>query len=314
MKIVFLDAKTVGKDISLDIFKELGEFISYETTTNKQTADRVKDAEIIITNKVVIDKSVIDKADRLKLICVAATGTNNIDLEYASKKGIKVKNVKDYSTPSVAQHTFTMLFYLIGKSCYYDRYVKDKKWSDSDIFTNLDRPFFEIKGKKWGIIGLGNIGKEVARLATQFGCEVSYFSTSGQNRVKEYKQEGLTELLESSDIISIHAPLNESTNNLITEKELSILKEGAILLNLGRGGIINERDLAKSLDTKEIYAGLDVTEKEPLDKDSPLLDLKYPQRIFITPHIAWASKQSRERLISKIYQNIKEELQDGKRA
>ncbi len=314
MKIVFLDAKTIGQDISLDIFKDFGKFVFYETTTNKQVIDRVKDANIIITNKVVIDKIAMDRADGLKLICVAATGMNNIDLEHASKKGIKVKNVEDYSTPSVAQHTFSMLFYLLEKSRYYDEYVKSKEWSKNDIFTHLNKPFFEIKGKKWGIIGLGNIGKEVAKIASGFSCKISYYSTSGKNNYDKYKKIGLETLLKKSDIISIHAPLNKSTKNLITKKELSMLKNGTILLNLGRGGIINEKDLAKILDAKEIYAGLDVTEKEPLDKDSPLLDLKYPQRIFITPHIAWASKQSRERLVKKIYQNIKEELKNGKRA
>ncbi|NPA73191.1 MAG: D-2-hydroxyacid dehydrogenase [Epsilonproteobacteria bacterium] len=314
MKIIFLDAKTVGKDVSLKRFKKLGNFKAYKTTKKHQTPSRVKDADIIITNKVVIDKSVIKQAKKLKLICVAATGMNNIDLKYATKKGIKVKNVKDYSTPSVAQHTFSMLFYLIGKSCYYDRYTKSKKWSKSDIFTNLDKPFFEIKDKKWGIIGLGTIGKEVAKIATAFGCNVSYYSTSGKNRSSDFKRVDLKKLLKESDIISIHAPLNEKTNNLITKKELSLLKEGAVLLNLGRGGIVNEKDLAKTLDKKDIYVGLDVTSKEPIEADSALLNIKNKDRLFITPHIAWASKESRERLVEKIYQNIKEELKDGKRA
>ncbi len=318
MKVVFLDTKTLGDDIVLDDFKMFGEFVSHDTTPNKQeTIKRVKDANIIITNKVIIDKEVMDKATKLKLICVAATGMNNIDLEYAKKREIVVKNVEDYSTKSVAQHTFTLLFYLLGQTRYYDEYVKDKKWCDSEIFTNLDKVFWEISEKTWGIIGLGNIGKEVAKIAESFGAKVIYYSTSGKNSNNRYKKVGLNELMSKSDIISIHAPLNEKTLNLITKKELLKMRDGSILLNLGRGGIINEQDLAEVLDSKEIYAGLDVVWREPIEKRSPLLSVKNIQRLIITPHIAWASKEARERLKDKIINNIKEFIQGekyGKRA
>ena len=306
MEIVFLDAKTLGSDVSLEKIKEFGTLTIYETTLPHQTKERISSADIVITNKVVIDKELMQSAKNLKLICVAATGMNNIDLDAAKEFGIEVKNVAGYSTNSVVQHTFAMLFYLLEHLRYYDEFVKSGAWEQSQIFTNVSRPFYEIKDKKWGIIGLGAIGKEVARVATSFGANVSYYSTSGQNKDASYPHRELDELLLSSDIISIHAPLNEKTKNLLNASNLSLLKEKAILLNLGRGGIINETDLAKIIDEKEIYAGLDVTSKEPLPKSSPLMQIKHKERLFITPHIAWTSIEARKKLIEGIYQNIKE--------
>jgi len=305
MNIVFLDAKTIGKDISLDLFNNFGNFIAYDTIlTKNDLLQKTKNANIIITNKIAIDKTVIDNAKYLKLICVAATGTNNIDLDYANKKGIIVKNVAGYSTKSVVQHTFTLLFYLLEKIKFYDNLVKNGKWCESKIFTNLDKPFWEISGKTWGIIGLGTIGKEVAKIAKCFGANVIYYSTSGKNKTDEYKRVSLDELLKQSKIISIHAPLNKETNNLITKDKLSKIKDGSIILNLGRGGIINENDLAEILEVKNIYAGLDVTKNEPLRKDSPLLKAKNNDNLVITPHIAWSSVEARKELIQKIAKNI----------
>ncbi len=304
-ELVFLDAKTVGDDISLGRFKKFGNFISYQNTlTKEETFKRVKNANIIITNKVVIDKDVIESATKLELICVAATGMNNIDLEYAKLKGITVKNVNDYSTDSVAQHTFTLLFYLLGRVRYYDDLVKSGKWCESEIFTNLDKPYHELNGKTWGIVGLGNIGKRVADIAECFGAKVIYYSTSGKNRDSRYKRVDLSELLSSSDIVSIHAPLNSQTSDLITREELKLLKDEAILLNLGRGGIVNEKDLANIIDEKHIFAGLDVTKNEPIEKDNPLLKIKNKERLIITPHIAWSSIEAREVLVKKIETNI----------
>ncbi len=317
-ELVFLDAKTVGDDLLLDGFKKFGNFISYQTTLSKdETIKRVKNANIIITNKVVIDRDVIDSASKLELICVAATGMNNIDLEYAKSKGITVKNVSDYSTNSVTQHTFTLLFYLLGRVRYYDDLVKSEKWCESEIFTNLDKPYHEINGKTWGIIGLGNIGKKVANVAECFGAKVIYYSTSGRNRDNKYQRVNLNELLKSSDIISIHAPLNDKTNNLITADKLNLMKKDAILLNLGRGGIINEEDLATVIDSKKLFVGLDVTKNEPIEKNNPLLKVKNRDRLIITPHIAWSSIEARKLLVKKIEKNIEEFLaggENGKRA
>ncbi len=311
MNIVFLDAKTIGKDISLDLFNNFGNFIAYDTIlTKNDLLQKTKNANIIITNKIVIDKIVINNAKYLKLICVAATGTNNIDLDYANKKGIIVKNVAGYSTKSVVQHTFTLLFYLLEKIKFYDNLVKHGKWCESQIFTNLDKPFWEISGKTWGIIGLGTIGKEVAKIAKCFGANVIYYSTSGKNKTDKYKRVSLDNLLKQSKIISIHAPLNKKTNNLITKDKLSKIKDGSIILNVGRGGIINENDLAEILEVKNIYAGLDVTKNEPLKKDSPLLKAKSNDNLVITPHIAWSSVEARKELIQKIAKNIENFLNE----
>ncbi len=311
MKIVFLDRITLGEDVSIEKFKKFGEVVVYQTTRMMDVNSHIKDADIVVTNKVIIDKKAMDNARKLKLICVAATGMNNIDLEYAKKKGIEVKNVKGYSTDSVVQHTFSMLFYLLEKLRYYDMYVKSGVWSKSGVFTCLDRPFFEIKGKRWGIIGLGTIGKEVARVARAFGSEVVYYSTSGKNDNNEYERLSLDELLKTSDIISIHAPLNENTKNLLDFEKLSLIKKGALLLNLGRGGIINEKDLSEILSEGRIFAGLDVLEKEPIEEENPLLHISHGDNLLITPHIAWTSIEARRKLVDGIYNNIKEFLQKG---
>lgn len=304
MKIVLLDASTLGKDTDLSIFDKFGEVVCYKTTSASERLAHIDDAQIVLTNKVVIDKEIMDTCKNLKLVCVTATGTNNVDLEYAASKGIEVKNVVGYSTASVAQTTFTLALYLLSSSRYYDEYVRSGAWTKSSMFTHIDKPFYEIKGKTWGIIGLGNIGREVAKIATAFGAHVCYYSISGKNVNSEYKQVSLEELMQKSQIISIHAPLNDATNNLITRKELSFMKEGSIILNLGRGGIINEKDLAHALDEQKIYAGLDVTQKEPIEKDNPLLHVKNKNNLLITPHIAWGSIEAREKLLALVVKNI----------
>ncbi len=304
MKLVFLDAVTLGHDIDLKVFERFGDVVIYDKTSPQERIERCKEADIVITNKVVIDKAVMDAAERLKLICVAATGMNNVDLDYAAQKGIEVRNVSGYSTDSVVQHTFAMLFYLMEQLPYYDAYVKEGRWSDSGIFTCLDRPFHELRGRQWGIIGLGTIGKAVAKVAEAFGATVVYHSTSGRNDDPFYPRMELETLLSTSHIVSIHAPLNEKTRNLLDYPRLSMMQKGTVLLNLGRGGIVNEADLAKVLDEKQIYAGLDVTEVEPLPKSSPLLQIRHPERLFITPHIAWTGIEARERLVAGIVHNI----------
>ncbi len=314
LHLVFLDAETVGRDIDLSGFAQFGQVEIYPVTFPNEVIARVKPAEIVITNKVVIDKTVMDAAPNLKLICVAATGTNNVDLDYAKQKGIAVTNVPGYSTQSVVEMTFAMLFYLLMHLPYYDNYVKSGEYAQSLIFTHLDRPFGELDGKRWGIIGLGNIGRNVAKVARCFGCEVVYYSTSGQNINPEFKRVDLPELLETSDIVSIHAPLNERTKNLITYNELKRMQRHAILLNLGRGGIVNEADLARALEEGLIAAaGLDVLEQEPIRPDNPLLKLKEKEKILITPHIAWSSIEARKRLMDEVILNIKAFLKGEQR-
>ena len=312
MKIVILDRATLGFDVDMSIFDSLGEVISYDITLENETISRVNDADIIITNKVLVTKEIMNEASNLKLICISATGTNNVDLEYAKQTKISVKNVAGYSSSSVVQLAFSMIFHFIQKLSYYKKYVDEQNWQKSQIFTHIDKPFFELDGKKVGIIGLGDIGSNLARKVKAFDCEVVYYSTSGKNSNNEYKRVELDELLSTCDIISIHCPLNENTKNLLNYENMKNIKDGAILLNLGRGGIINEADLAKIIDEKEIYCGIDVVFVEPILESNPLLKVKNKQRLLLTPHIGWASIESRTKLVSMVAKNIEEFISQEK--
>lgn len=309
MNIVFLDIKTIGQVPNLQTLEQLGEFTGYQTTNPDQTADRIKEADIVITNKVVLNDELIREADKLKLICVAATGMNNIDLPAAEDQGIQVKNVADYASKSVAQGTFALLLHLLYKIPYYDNYVKSGEYSESDIFTNVEREYREIDGLRFGIIGLGNIGGQVALIAEAFGAEVVYYSTSGKNTDQPYRRLELEELLETSDIVSIHAPLNENTANLLDYNHLKFMKPSALLINTGRGGIVNEPDLARALDEDIIGgAAIDVFEKEPMDRESPFMNVKKKEKLVLTPHMTWASIEARTSLIDGVRKNIEEYL------
>ncbi|ACM92647.1 D-isomer specific 2-hydroxyacid dehydrogenase, NAD-binding [Nautilia profundicola AmH] len=305
MNIVFLDALTLG-DVDFERFKKFGNVKIYQTTKPSETLERVKEADIVVTNKVVIDKHIMDNAD-IKFIQIAATGMNNVDLEYAKQKGIPVKNVAGYSTNAVIQQTFALVLGLLNKVCYFDSYTRNE-YPQSEIFTHIQN-WFEISGKRWGIIGLGEIGRGVAKIAKSFGAEVVYYSTSGKNSNPEYKRVELDELLKTSDIISIHAPLNENTKDLLNYEKLSLIKDNAVLVNLGRGGIINEKDLAGILKQKDMFVGLDVFEKEPVNADNPLL--KYKDKTLLSPHIAWTSIEARNKLMDGIYKNIEEFAKSG---
>lgn len=304
MQIVLLDAKTLGDDLDLSPLEQFGTLTQYDTTSEEETLERIINADIVITNKVVLSSNILAQTKNLKLICIAATGTNNVDLDAAKFQNIEVKNVKGYSTKSVVQHTFAMTLYLLEKMAYYDAVVKDDRWTESGLFTDISQPFHEISGKKWGIIGMGMIGQSVAQIATAFGAEVSYHSTSGANLNHAYPHKTLEFILKDCDIVSIHAPLNDDTYDLINEINLPYLKDGAILLNLGRGGIINETDLAFELDRREIYAGLDVLETEPITLNNILNEVQHKERLLITPHIAWASIEARKKLLKGIVNNI----------
>ena len=220
MKIVFLDAKTIGEDIDLSGFDALGEVVKYGFSTEQEARERSKDADVLILNKVQVNEQTIGEADHLKLVCVTATGTNNLDKEYLDKRGIAWRNVAGYSTESVAQHTFAMLFYLLEKLPYYDDYVKSEKYVNDVSFTHFAKAFHELSGMTYGIIGLGNIGRRVADIAKAFGCHVIYYSTSGRNSQPGYERVSFDELLEQSDIVSIHAPLDENTLGLMNKEAL----------------------------------------------------------------------------------------------
>lgn len=304
-EVVFLDAQTLGSDVDLSPIQNVsGNLVLYSTTSPEQVIERISSAHIIISNKVVLGAREIDAASNLIGICLAKTGKDGIDLNYAAEKGIPVLNALGYSTESVVQQTFALALMLSNRLRQYDSWVKGGNWCNSPTFNHLEWPWREMSGKNWGIIGLGTIGRRVAEVASAFGCKVSYFSTSGKNQDRFYPRNSLEELLSSSQIVSIHAPLNEQTEGLIGRSQLELLQTGAVLLNLGRGKIIKENDLAEVLDRKEIYVGLDVIEKEPMKADSPLLKVTRQERLLITPHMAWTSVEARTRLARIIAQNI----------
>lgn len=308
MKIVFLDALTMG-DVSFAPIREHGELVCYDCSTPEEALERVADCDVLIINKVKVTKELIDAAPSLKLICEAATGINNIDVEYAASKGIPVRNAVGYSTDSVVQATFMHLLSLAGLAPYFDDTVKSGHYSSGCIFTDVTRNWYELAGKKMGIIGMGNIGSKVAKVAEAFGMQVSYFSTSGTSHCKDYPSLPLENLLAESDVVSIHAPLNARTMGLIGEKELSLMKPSAFILNMGRGGIIDETALAAAVDQGRIAgAALDVFVSEPLPADNPLLKVRNADRLRLAPHVAWASVEARERLVGMIAANIADSI------
>lgn len=306
MKIVCLEANCLGDDVDLTCLEEFGEVTVYGLSTATETPERVKDAEVIVVNKVPMNASTLSEAKNLKVICVTATGTNIIDTEYTNARGITVMNVKGYSTEAVVQHTFALLFYVYENLSYYDQFVKSGAYVKNDIFSHFDKKFFELKGKTWGIIGLGEIGRGVAKIAEAFGCNIIYYSTSGKNNDSEYTRVTLDELLSQSDIVSIHAPLNDQTKDLIGAAEFNKMKDTAVLMNLGRGSIVNEADLTEALENDKIAAAaLDVLASEPMAADNPLLRIQDSTKLIITPHIAWAAVETRRRVVEEVCLNMK---------
>lgn len=306
MKLVFLDAATMGAT-SLAPIAALGELVLYPTSNKEESRVRVRDADVILTNKAPIDGELMDCAPHLKMICVAATGVNHIDIDAAERRGVKVRNVAGYSTDSVLQITWMHILSLLCRPAHFDAEVKDFTYSRSGVANDVSSPFMELAGKKMGVIGMGTIGHRVAEVAVAFGMEVSYYSTSGTSHCTDYPSVSLDTMMKDCDVISIHAPLNERTKGLVGARELALMKPGAIIINLGRGGIVDESALADAIDRAAIAgAGLDVYSKEPLPEDSPLLHTSHPERLNFTPHLAWASNESLERLVLRMVDNIRE--------
>lgn len=305
MKIAVLERNSVGTDIDVTCFEDFGEVTYYRNTVAADAAEKVKDVDIIIANKAPMNEETLKDAPNVKLICEFATGFDNIDLEYCKKRRIKVANVKDYSTAAVAQHTFALTLYLLEHLPHYDTYVKDGSYGAQDRFSNFDLPFTELAGKTWGIIGMGNIGRMVARIATAFGCKVIFHSVTGKSTCTEYEQVSKDELLAQSDILSLHCPLSDLTRNFIDKEALSKMKKTALLINVARGPVVNNADLYDALESGEIAAaGLDVLEKEPIAADNQLGKIRDSNKLIITPHMAWASVEARERLVNEVYKNI----------
>lgn len=305
MKLVILDANSLGGRLDLSVFKAFGELTIFGFTAPEEVADRIHDVDVIITNKVALGAHNLSETDHLKLICITGTGTNNVDKRYTNSRAITVCNVVNYSTESVAQHTFALLFYLLEHLSYYDEYVTSGGYIEDKTYGHFKQNYNELYGKTWGIIGLGNIGSRVAQIAQVFGCKVQYYSTSGQNSSQIYKRVDLETLLQTSDIVSIHAPLNEQTEHLITYNELGMMKKSSYLLNLGRGKILHEEDLVRAIEEELIAGvGLDVLEVEPMESTSPFRRLRDNKKLYMTPHIAWASVEARNRVVAEVYQNI----------
>ena len=306
MKIVQLDRNTLGYDIDTSIFADFGEYEQHDSDSVENNRSYIKDADVIIFNKAVMNEEMLKDAKNVKFLSVTATGYDNIDLDYARSRGIGVANVKAYSTPAVAQHTFALALYVLEKISYYDEYVKSGKYSSQSGFCNFDEKYTELEGKTWGIIGMGNIGRKVAQIATAFGCNVIYYSTTGKNKVDGYESVSFDELLSRSDFLSIHCPLNDATRGLIDMVALKKMKSSAILINVARGPVIVDEDLTQALEQGIIAgAGLDVLTKEPMPADSPFHRIKDSRKLLITPHMAWASVEARQRCADEVYANIK---------
>lgn len=313
MKIVVLERNSVGSDISVSCLEELGEVTCYpNTVTLEEVRERVKDADIVVANKSPMREDSLKDAPNVKLVCEFATGYDNVDLAYCKSRGIKVCNVVDYSTAMVAQHTFTLALALSQKLFHYDQYVKSGAYAAQDRFSNFDIPFYELDGKTWGIVGMGNIGRRVARIAADFGCRVIFHSVTGKSKVTEYPQVDKDTLLAESDFLSLHCPLSDLSRNFIDADALKKMKKTAVLINVARGPVVNNGDLYQALVDGEIMAaGLDVLEQEPITASNPLSRLQDSEKIIITPHLAWASVEARMRCVEGVYENIKA-FQNGK--
>ena len=305
MKIVVLDAMTLGSDISLKPITDLGDTVIYDNIANENIQDALKDADVCVTNKKILNEKNLSACNNLKLICLTATGFNNVDIEYCKKRNIKVRNVPGYCKESVCQHTFALLLSLMESVTYYDNFVKDGSYTKSGLANHIGKPFGEIHGKTWGILGMGGIGREVGKVATAFGANVIYAPISGKSRNEEFQEVSLDTLLETSDIISIHSPLNSKTENLINKNTISKMKPNALVVNVGRGAIVNSRDLAEAVDNGVIAgAAIDVYKEEPPCNCDPLMNVKHPERFVFSPHIAWASTEARERCVRVVGENI----------
>ena len=306
MKIVELDRETLGYDIDTSVLKTIGDFEEHEAADLETTREYIKDADVIIFNKTRMNEELLKDAPNVKMLAITATGFDNIDLEYCKSRGIAAANVKAYSTPAVAQHTFAMALFVLEKISYYDEYVKSGRYSSQSGFCNFDEKYNELSGKTLGIIGMGNIGRSVARIAEAFGCKVIFYSASGNSTCTDYERVELETLLKESDVLSIHCPLSDRTRNLINRDTLKLMKRNAILINVARGPVVNDADLAEALNNGTIAgAGLDVLGVEPMEKDNPLGLIKDSRKLLITPHMAWASVESRQRCFDEVFENIR---------
>lgn len=305
MRIVVADTDSIGSDMDYSIYDELGEVIYYEDKVTEENArERLAGAQILMINKSQITDKLLDDAPDLELICEFATGFDNANIPACDRHGVKVANVVNYSTASVAQHTFAMLFYLMENLHHYDEFVKRGDYAAQSHFCCLDIPFEELDGKTYGIVGMGNIGRKVAQIATAYGAKVIFYASSGHSDCTDYEQVSFDELLLRSDVISLHCPLSDRTRNLFKKEAFDKMKKTAILINVARGAVVSEQDLADALLQGKIRAaGLDVLNPEPMAKDSPLLKIQDSGKLIVTPHLAWASTEARTRCLEEVKKN-----------
>ena len=309
-KIVLLDCESIGTDISPDPFRAFGELVIYPNTAPDEIAERVAEAEVILTNKCRLNASNLSGAGKLKLICIAATGFDNIDVAWCRSRGIAVCNVKGYSTDCVAQLTLAMALALSMHLPEYGRYVSDGSYTASGRFNQLSPAFHELRGKTWGVVGAGNIGMQVARVAEALGCRVIVYQRHPNSF---YPTVSLEELCLSADVISLHVPLNDSTRGLIGAHEISLMKDGVMLINVARGAVTDEKAVAMAVESGKISAfGCDVYSTEPFPETHPFYAIKDRPGVLLTPHMAWGAVETRIRLIGEMAENIRAFL-DGER-
>lgn len=314
MKLVVLERNSVGTDVDVSCFEQFGKVDYYPNTVAENTAERIKDADVIISNKAPMNETTLKDAPNVKLICLFATGFDCVDLAYCRSRGIKVANVVNYSTAAVVQHTILLALALEEKLAFYDDYVKSGAYAAQDRFSNFDRTFGELDGKIWGIVGMGNIGRRVAKAAQALGCRVIFYSASGKSNCTEYERVEFDELLAQSDILSLHCPLSDRTRGLLNKEAFARMKKTAILVNVARGPVVETQALYEALTTGQIAAaGLDVLEQEPIAKDNPLNGITDSTKLIITPHMAWASKEARTRLVGEVMENIRAFLRGEER-
>jgi lactate dehydrogenase-like 2-hydroxyacid dehydrogenase len=314
MRIVVLDADTLGRDLDLSPFRTFGELVVHGYTPPSLVAEHLREADVAVCNKTRMDAARLEGASHLRLVCVTGTGTDAIDKAFCLRKGIGVCNIRGYSTDSVVQHTFALLLELMERTSRFDAYTRSGDYVGDTAFRYLDWTFHELAGRRFGILGMGTIGRKVAHVAQAFGCETVYWSSTGADRDAGSERLELDALLATSDVVSIHAPLDDRTRGLLSDRELSLMKSSAILLNLGRGGIVDEPALARALRAGRLAGcGLDVLADEPMTDRSPLREVLSCGRLLVTPHVAWASIEARTRCIDEIVLNIRDFLAGGHR-
>ena len=302
MKIVFLDAATIGDDLTYEIFEELGEVVVYQTTNADEFEEHMKGADVVVINKLKLNSTNLPKAPNLKLICLAATGFDNVDLSYCRKVGIGVCNVVGYSTQSVAQLTLSMVLSLYTNLDQFTEFVRSGEYTKRGLANRLTPVYHEIAGKTWGIVGYGNIGKQVARVAEAMGCKILVCKRIPITNVECVD---FDTICQKSDILSLHVPLNDQTRNLLNEEHIAMLKKNAVVINVARGAVTDEGALTAAILEERIGGlGVDVYSKEPFDEDHPFNKIKHLPNVLLTPHMAWGGYETRVRLLGEIKENI----------